>query len=631
MTDRSQSSVQVNRCVRLQPSADGLLTLWIETPERKVNVFDADMIEALECAVDHIRANLDVYQAVVFRSKKECFFVGADVQAIAQLQSEEDASDAINRGQSLMAAIEALPLPTVAAIDGPCLGGGLELALACDFRLARSNSRTRIALPEIKLGLIPGWGGTQRLPQLIGLRKSLEMILKGKAHSAVDAQKISLVDFVFADDAWEESVTYFCKSLATDGELQAKPWRKERRQLTDWLLDSNPVGQFLVFRATYQTIAGQLAHYPALGKAVELVRQSIKTKGKAFELEKEAFVSLLFTDTARSLLSLFQHRDQARKATTWIETSEGKPIKRVAIIGAGAMGAGIGALAASKGYEVVFKEIHDGAAEAGRKRTYEILRDQADRGKLSLDDMQAALARMEFSSSWEDIAECDLAIEAVLEIEAVKKEVFQLLDRTLRPGAILATNTSSLSVTRMGAGLSKRNQVAGLHFFNPVQRMDLVEVVRTEATDSETMDRLVAFVNKLGKTPIVTSDKPGFLVNRVLFPYLGEAVRMVSEGYDVANLDRQMRQFGMPRGLCNYSIKLVSTSRCMWQSRSMRCYQKVITPPHSCAIWLSMVGWGERLSSVSTLTKVESRVKLTIKFRKMPSCQKWESISGEMA
>ncbi len=546
-------SIEVNREVQLQLGDDGLLTVWIESVDRSVNVFDENMISALEAAVTHIEQNAMV-RAVVFRSRKSgCFFAGADVVAIASLISGDTARAIIDRGQRLMQRIENLSAITVAVIDGACMGGGLEFVLACSYRLASDSSRTKIALPEIRLGLIPGWGGTQRLPKLVGLRQALKMILGGTSVDASRAKQIGLVDQLLVRE----------ESAGGDMDAQVYRFVKERLSATnrprpaggrwwDWLLDRTVPGRALVLTAARRKIANQIAHYPALPEAIRAVSLAGTIDRGGYQFEREAFSRLLFTATAQNLLRLFNQRDRAKKSTTWLSCSasslEPAGCRRIAIVGAGAMGAGIGVLAAKKGYEVVFKEVTPAAAHAGSERIAQLLDSRSSHVNQSADDIALVEKRITMTIDWQDLADCDLAIEAAVEVESVKQQVFRQLDCILPPVATLASNTSSLNVTQMAMSTNRRSQVAGLHFFNPVERMELVEVVRTELTDDATVAQLLELVRRLGKTPIVTSDKPGFLVNRVLFPYLGEAVRMVAEGVDVKLIDRDMKRFGMPMG-----------------------------------------------------------------------------------
>ncbi|MEM7475094.1 MAG: 3-hydroxyacyl-CoA dehydrogenase NAD-binding domain-containing protein [Planctomycetota bacterium] len=520
-------------------------TIWLDTPERSVNVLNADMIDGLESAVAHIEESTNCSRVLIRSRKTGCFFAGADVNAIADLKCRSEAEAIIERGQQLFQRIASLKQTTVAFLQGTCLGGGLELALACDHRIAVDIQSTKLGLPEIKLGLIPGWGGTQRLPEIIGLQNAAELILTGSPKSAVKSLHLGLVDLCVEEGEFE---------LARLSEFLEQISRKRNPtpSLKGWLLERTKLGRRILFGLARRQVGGRIQHYPALESALEVLKRGADLDWKAFDKEKEQFAKLLFTDTARSLLSLFLARDEARKASTWISNESVNPktlpVRSVLVVGAGAMGAGIGTLAATKGYQVVFKEVHEHAAEQGRQRVLETMNKMVRRRQINQTQMEFCLDQMTFVDDWEATTHCDLAIEAVLEVEAVKKEVFEMLDRCLPADSTLTSNTSSLCVTRIATATNRRRQVAGLHFFNPVDRMDLVEIVQTESTSPETIARTFQFVKSLGKTPIITSDKPGFLVNRVLFPYLDEAMRMVLEGHDIKEIDNQMRAFGMPMG-----------------------------------------------------------------------------------
>ncbi|MEZ6134662.1 MAG: 3-hydroxyacyl-CoA dehydrogenase NAD-binding domain-containing protein [Pirellulaceae bacterium] len=542
----------INQSVSVEEREDQVWTVWLDSHGRSVNVFDAEMLSGLESVINHIAMSRQTLHAVVFRSRKASgFFAGADVHAIAQLETAEAARQIIQRGQDLMSKLESLSVPTVAAIDGICMGGGLEFALSCRYRIASDSARTLLGLPEIKLGLLPAWGGTQRLTRRIGVRKALEMILKGSPRSAAKALRYGLVDRVLNTAKWDTELAEIVDLIAAGRFAVSRPSRTiVERMEQSWL------GSRIVLRAAAKRVAPQFVNYPATEAVLSAVRLALDSNGAGYHFERESFCKLLFTSTARSLLGLFELRDRAKKVATWLDVAAGvetadhavSKFSRIAVIGAGAMGAGIGTLAAIKGYKVVFKEIDAPAADAGRRRAEELLGKQVTGGRLSLHEQQDVLRRMAFTPSWTETADCDLAIEAVLEVEEAKRDVFRDMDESLPKQAVLASNTSSLNVTRMAMVTQRAGQVAGLHFFNPVDKMDLVEVVRTEATSEETLQSLLEFVKRLGKTPIVTSDKPGFLVNRILFPYLGEAVRMVASGFSIAQIDDELRRFGMPMG-----------------------------------------------------------------------------------
>lgn len=531
----------------------GIVTVSLDVPGRPMNVLTTEVLSELDRIVHELETSNGV-RLVIFRSDKESGFLsGADVEALQRISTASETQRAVEMGQTLFQRIEWLPMPTVAVIHGPCLGGGLELALACDHRIARDNSSTKIGLPEIKLGLIPGWGGTQRLPQRVGLSNALSMILTGKHLSAHQAYRIGLIDQSIKPDAWDLGIDRFIDSVLSH--RVSDPHR--RRPIWQRWLESIAWGQRLTLHLATREVQSKIAHYPALASAIHAVRKGVLRSNHASRMdgylaEREEFSRLLATPTCRHLLELFFAQQKARKLSTWASdparTIHESPIRRVAVIGAGAMGAGIGQLAAVRGFDVVLKEIDEQAASAGRKRVEKLIDDLATRKRWSYEKRSEVSNRITVVWNDESLVDCDLAIEAVVERMDVKKSVFGQLDSITKPDCVLASNTSSLQVTEMSSATHREAMVAGLHFFNPVHRMELVEVVRADKTNDATIAKLIGFVKALGKTPVVTKDEPGFLVNRVLFPYLGEAVLMVGEGFDVAEIDRQVRRFGMPMG-----------------------------------------------------------------------------------
>lgn len=565
---------------RRETDSRGITTVWIDVKDRPVNVFDDSVIRELEQVIVELAADSNV-KAVVFRSAKSSgFFAGADVHEIAALKDRTAVETVITRGHDLFSSIERLAVPTIAAIHGPCLGGGLEFALACRYRIAMDRSDTRLGLPEVQLGLIPGWGGTQRLPKLIGVAKALPLILQGKKLTAAAALKCGLVDGVSAEDQWDKFVVEFAASTITSpnstrvrvsGTTSRGPRRSWKQKLTE-LAGKTSLGRWLAFRIAIKQTAREAKNYPALSAALRAVRAAFNNRVDGFLVERNEFADLIETPTCRNLLNLFLWREAARASSSGSraeptvmdpvdrmpvtvdrvqgESPNSKPdarIQKIAIIGAGAMGAGIGQLAALKGFDIVLKELNPELAKAGGERVARLLDDMVRKKQLSAAERDQVLHRVTTTDCFDDLSDCDLAIEAVVEKMDIKRMVFANLDAVLKPHAIIVSNTSALSVTEM-AKAARPDRVAGLHFFNPVHRMDLVELVRTEETSDVTTATLLKLVKKLGKTPVVTSDSPGFLVNRVLFPYIGEAVRMVIEGFDCRELDREIKRFGMPMG-----------------------------------------------------------------------------------
>ncbi|RMF42516.1 MAG: multifunctional fatty acid oxidation complex subunit alpha [Planctomycetota bacterium] len=519
--------------------------IWLDSPHRPVNVMDAAMLEGLESALQHIRDDARELRWIALASRKPtCFLAGADVHRIAELRDEPEVTAILQRGHRLMDRIAGSSIPVIALLRGTCLGGGLELALACHYRIACADAATRLGLPEIRLGLIPGWGGTQRLPMLVGLRQALEMILTGRQIPAQRAQQMGLVDRLIGASEWETSWAQECDEVVAN-----RPERRRRRSGT-WI-DQMAWGQWLVLAAARRRIADRRHHYPALQAAIDAVAAAVASGGRAMEVERRKFTQLIFTPTAQHLLRIFLDRDRARKVATWIDSGEepvDHSIGQLAVIGGGTMGAGIAAEAVRNQMEVWGKEVDAATLAAARQRVEGLLSKLVDKKRIEASELPRLKQRLHWTTQWSDLAGCDLAIEAVVEVPDVKREVFQMADRNLRKDAVLASNTSSLHIGSMATATDRPSQVVGIHFFNPVDRMELVEVIRCATTSDATLLRALRFVRRLGKTPVVADDQPGFIVNRILFPYLGEAVRMVDEGWSVQRIDRAMRRFGMPMG-----------------------------------------------------------------------------------
>ncbi|QDV70194.1 Fatty acid oxidation complex subunit alpha [Rosistilla carotiformis] len=531
-----------------------VVTVWIQHASRSVNVFDDEVIAELWQIVSDLEDDR-LAKLVVIRSAHESgFMAGADVTKIAQLTAVE-VDEALATGQALFTRISNLEIPTLAVIAGPCLGGGLELALACRYRIAQDSSTTRLGLPEIQLGVIPGWGGTQRLPQRVGLSQALPMILQGKKLNANKAFEIGLVDRVANEANWKSAVDQFVHDLLKRPRL---PNHQVPSRIGSWFFDHTAIGRRIVLHMARNHTARQSAHYPAIPAAIRAVEAGTKRKKDGFAAERFEFSRLIETPACRNMLELFFRRERARTVSTWQASPQSDAahdsdadhttIHKIGIVGAGVMGAGIAQLAALKKFHVVIKEISEELASAGMKRIEDQLTQSARSGRLPEADAQAAMGRISATCDWAPLESVDLVIEAVVERDDVKAKVFRELSRVVNPHGVLTSNTSSLSIAHMADASDRPQQVGGLHFFNPVHRMELVEVVRASTTSETVVDELVQFVRALGKTPIVTTDTPGFLVNRVLFPYIGEAIQMICDGVETEVIDREARRFGMPMG-----------------------------------------------------------------------------------
>ncbi|VTT97401.1 multifunctional fatty acid oxidation complex subunit alpha : Multifunctional fatty acid oxidation complex subunit alpha OS=Rhodopirellula sallentina SM41 GN=RSSM_06309 PE=3 SV=1: ECH: 3HCDH_N: 3HCDH: 3HCDH [Gemmataceae bacterium] len=529
--------------LRIERDARGVATLTFDVQGAPFNVFNDEVIGDLRSVIDDIER--DPPRVVVFRSGKASgFFAGADVNRIQQLEHADEVRAVIDAGHSTFARIERLPCPTVAVIHGPCLGGGMEFALACRHRVARDDASTKLGLPETSLGLIPGWGGTQRLPRLVGLRQALKMILEGTNLSASKAAAVGLVDVAAPADSFDATLEQFVADR-----LNGRSVRHPTRKLLDTLLDATSPGRAVVLASARKKIAKKARDYPALAAALHAVEVGLRTPGSAgYHAEREGFVSVVFTPVAKSLIGLFFQREKARKPSTWVRGVKPATMRKAAVVGAGTMGAGIAQLLAFNGVPVALKDISDDIVAGGMKKVAALTDAAVSKSLLTRADGEALVRRVTPTTEWGPLAGCDLVIEAVVEREDVKRTVFKELAEKLGPDAVLASNTSALSVSRIAESTPHAERVAGLHFFNPVHRMQLVEVVRGRDTDDATVATLVELVRKVGKVPVVVADSPGFLVNRTLFPYLDEAVRLVLEGVPGEEVDRAAVRFGMPMG-----------------------------------------------------------------------------------
>jgi 3-hydroxyacyl-CoA dehydrogenase/enoyl-CoA hydratase/3-hydroxybutyryl-CoA epimerase len=540
MTDRHLSNFDLHQDGR------GVMTAILNVPNSPVNVFNAHVMADLAGLIAMVEQSREV-QALVFRSGKDSgFLAGADVRQIELLQSPEEARQACWIGQNLFARLENLPIPTVAVIQGTCLGGGLEFALACKARLVVNDPRTKLGLPEVELGVLPGWGGTQRLPRKIGLTQALPMLLTGKKLNARQAFEAGLADRL----AEPSEVDAVLQQLLTD---LLEGWRPPARPRTwkTWFLDHTWLGQQMVLRQARQSIGSKSRHYPALEAILEAVSAGLRGIGdEGFAVERQSFGQLALSSTSRHLVQLFFQREKARNASTWVSSVVEKPaaIRKVGVVGGGVMGAGIAHWCASQGLTVALKEVSPELVEQGLGRIKGLFDEGVRKGAMSSEEARFRMESIQGSAGWDGFSDVDLVIEAATEKLDLKQALFREVIHHVPWHAILTTNTSALSVTALAGAVSEPERVAGLHFFNPVHRMQLVEIVTTVHTVDSRIARLVEFVKKLGKTPVVCTDSPGFVVNRILFPYLDEAVRLVCEGVPAERIDRVIEEFGMPMG-----------------------------------------------------------------------------------
>ena len=545
---------------RLQIDAEGVGRVIFRDPVRRQNVLTQEVLEALGAVVDEVEEAArsgGLRALMVVSALPGSFIAGADVSAIAAIEDRRAAIEASRAGQALYGRIAALPIPTIAAIQGICLGGGTELALACQYRVVADDARTRVGLPEVQLGILPGWGGTTRLPGLLGLSAALGIMLSGRPARVSRARRIGLVDRVLPRDQFEERTMALVRALAR-GEGRPLRTRRGRRTLANRFLDGTRPGRALVFRtAKRQVLKRTGGRYPAPLKILEVVRKGMgRPEAERMELEARAVGELAVSQECKNLLFLFQLREVARKGP-W--TGAGPPdrarhgsraaaVERMAVIGAGPMGGGIAQVAAYNDVPVRMKDIRHDAVAGGLAYARSVFDGAVRRRSLRPREAARRMGLISGGVDYSGVGRADVVIEAVVERLAVKEAVLREVEAVAAPGAVIASNTSSLSIDRMAAALEHPERFAGMHFFNPVHRMPLVEVVRGAKTDADTVETLAALAVRLGKVPVVTRDAPGFLVNRILGPCLNEAGHLLDEGWNARAVDRAWKDFGMPMG-----------------------------------------------------------------------------------
>jgi 3-hydroxyacyl-CoA dehydrogenase / enoyl-CoA hydratase / 3-hydroxybutyryl-CoA epimerase len=528
---------------------NGIATLWLDVTDKTYNVFNRQVLTDLKLAFDRIAPDSSIKLLFIRGKKKNGFVAGADLHEFQSITTSDQAMALSASGQQLFDQLERIPFPTVAVIHGPCLGGGLEFALACDYRVIIDHPKTQIGLPEIELGLVPGWGGTQRLPRVVGLERALQVILQRKRLNAREASEWGLAD-------WTTSRQEDVNALVTTdpgGAHQLKKRPKHGMPLRTWrqrLIESTPMGRGIMFRGAERILRRKVPDdMPAPFEALEAVRTGL-TQGMSAGLvrEREAIGRLAMTKACRNLMTLFFLIERARKLQEDVDKDSVPEIRRVGVVGAGTMGAGIAQLAALKGFDVVVQEVNDSALAAGVKKIEDLFQKAAERRLISDEEAKQKMAAIGRTTTWQGFDNTDLVIEAVIEDLQLKKGVFKELETRTRPNTILASNTSSLVIAQLQETLAHPERVAGLHFFNPVHKMPLLEVVRTKTTQEKVAETLTAWAAAVGKTPVLVGDAPGFLVNRILMPYLNEAGMLVAEGMPVEKVDLTMRRFGMPMG-----------------------------------------------------------------------------------
>ncbi|MEM7600185.1 MAG: 3-hydroxyacyl-CoA dehydrogenase NAD-binding domain-containing protein [Verrucomicrobiota bacterium] len=527
----------LSHLLHLEITDDEIGVITFDRPDSTANIFDEAALDELNLAMDAVKSLKP--KGLIFTSAKPTIFIaGADLDSLAN-STDERLEHLIRKGQEVFQRIAALPMPTLAAIHGACLGGGLELALACHQRIASDDRSTRLGLPETLLGIIPAWGGSTRLPRLVGLPVALKMILSGKAFNAKRARRAGLVDAVVPKERLMSAALRM---------VFEEPVRKSHP------VTNNPISRWLIGRLTKRSLLRKTrGNYPAQEAVVDVVsRGAGGDPVKSLSREERAVLALARGPEAANLMRLFRLQERAKKFRydPSLDAKALPAIERTAVIGAGVMGSGIAQWFSAKRLPVILRDVDRKRVSAGVESIRKLYEGAVRKRILTQHEAMRAMDLVAPSAEPISLERCDLVVEAAVENLEIKKKIFADLCARTRSDTILATNTSALPISELceAKGITHPERIIGLHFFNPVSRMKLVEVVVTEFTSPEVVERTLTFVRRIGKLPVVVKDSPGFLVNRVLMPYLIEAGRLVDAGYSPEVIDEAMLDFGMPMG-----------------------------------------------------------------------------------
>src|SRR6266436_4369513 len=515
------AAVATGPMIRREIGDDHVCGLTFDRPESGANIFDAATLDQLNEHLDFVENESSLGGLIITSAKKSIFIAGADLKTLLKQAQTGDMRSFIAEGQRILNRLAELPIPTAAAIHGACAGGGYEITLACDHRVASNDPSTRIGLPETTLGLIPAWGGCTRLPRLIGAEKAADVILKGKLYSAQEALKLGLVEEIAPRD-------------------QLIQRAKERLRAGKRKTEGGSPG-------TPASLAPPRQHgNPAPERACEIINKTLSiSPDESLRLELEGIVDLGKTESTQNLIRNFFLAEKYKKGTSRMPSEK---IVHAAVIGAGVMGSGIAQWLSSRGVTVILRDVAREQINRGLANIEKIYADAVKRGLMPEEKAKQGRARICGSTAPMELRDVQFVIEAASEKMEIKKEVFRELAMEAGPKSIIATNTSALPVSELADMTVSPEHVIGLHFFNPVSRMKLVEVVVAKQTSDETRDRSLSFVRQIGKVPVVVRDSPGFLVNRVLFPYLLEAAELFENGVSGQEIDDALLQWGVPMG-----------------------------------------------------------------------------------
>jgi len=526
----------------LTVDADGIATVWIDDPDASANKISEDTLSAFSEALDHVEQSNQITGLVFISGKEGSFIVGADLRMLEQFDTPADVRAVSRRAHRLLMRVQNLSVPTVAAIEGPCMGGGLEMTLGCDYRIASTHDATKLALPEVQLGLLPGGGGTQYLPRLVGLQEALTMMLTGKNTYPEKAEDIGLVDALIHPPGLHRAATHAAGQLAS-GRLTVD----RDPSLRSRLLEDNPVSRRIIYRQAGKRAESRTkGNYPAPPRIIDAVRTGLeKGLDEGLDAETQHFGELAFTPESQALVQLFFGKQTGEDHPL---PDQGIPVEAVGVLGAGQMGAGIAEVTVEGGLPVVLKDQNLERAAQGKRQVWTALNNKKEKGILNRFERDRTTERIVPTADYSPLAPTDVVIEAVPEDLDLKHQVLSEAAEAMSEPAILASNTSSLPIAEIAAELDDPERVIGMHYFSPVPDIPLCELVVTEETSDDTLATAYDLALTQGKTVIVVNDGPGFYTTRILALFLNEALLLLEEGADVPTVDEIMEDAGFPMG-----------------------------------------------------------------------------------
>ncbi|QXW31773.1 fatty acid oxidation complex subunit alpha FadJ [Aeromonas sanarellii] len=525
----------------LEIRKDGIGILTMDVPGESMNTLKASFADEIRHLLAEVRGNGDLIGLVIVSGKKDSFIAGADIAMLAACTSAQDAESLSRAGQDVFAEIESLGIPVIAAIHGPCLGGGLELALACHGRVVTDHAKTVLGLPEVQLGLLPGSGGTQRLPRLIGVAKALDLMLTGKQVRAKQAKKLGLVDDMVPTSILLEAAIKLAK--------KGKPRHRLKRDLQGKVLETNALGRKVLFDQARKGVKAKTrGNYPAPERIIEVVRIGVEGMQAGLLAEARHFGELVMTPESAALRSIFFATTEMKKEVSY-QGAEPRKVAHAAVLGGGLMGGGIAFVTATKArVPVRIKDVASAGIGNAMRYSYDILARKLKRRQLLRSELEKQMSLLTGTLDYSGFHRVDMVVEAVFEDIDLKHRMVQDVERECGEHTVFASNTSSLPIHQIASAATHPERVVGLHYFSPVDKMPLAEIIPHAGTSAETVATTLAFARAQGKTPIVVKDEAGFYVNRILAPYMNEAARLVLEGEPVEVLDGALLDFGFPVG-----------------------------------------------------------------------------------